>query len=56
MEVHPLDFSTNRGKLRFYCWDTAGQEKFGGAHVDDVFRMYHALCYLLHLPMNSRTV
>lgn len=31
VEVHPLDFTTNRGKLRFYCWDTAGQEKFGGA-------------------------
>ena len=30
MEVHPLDFTTNRGKIRFYCWDTAGQEKFGG--------------------------
>ena len=29
VEVHPLDFTTNRGKLRFYCWDTAGQEKFG---------------------------
>jgi hypothetical protein len=28
--VHPLDFMTNRGKLRFFCWDTAGQEKFGG--------------------------
>ncbi|KAL6212122.1 hypothetical protein ACLB2K_017343 [Fragaria x ananassa] len=21
---------TNFGKIRFYCWDTAGQEKFGG--------------------------
>jgi len=30
VEVHPLDFYTNRGKIRFYCWDTAGQEKFGG--------------------------
>ncbi len=30
MEVHPLDFETSRGKLLFYCWDTAGQEKFGG--------------------------
>lgn len=30
VEVHPLDFTTNRGKIRFYCWDTAGQEKFGG--------------------------
>jgi len=30
VEVRPLDFTTNRGKIRFYCWDTAGQEKFGG--------------------------
>ncbi|KAH7572357.1 hypothetical protein JRO89_XS04G0243200 [Xanthoceras sorbifolium] len=30
VEVHPLDFFTNCGKVRFYCWDTAGQEKFGG--------------------------
>lgn len=28
--MRPLDFTTNRGKIRFYCWDTAGQEKFGG--------------------------
>ncbi|KAK1364071.1 GTP-binding nuclear protein [Heracleum sosnowskyi] len=28
--VHPLDFFTNCGKIRFWCWDTAGQEKFGG--------------------------
>ena len=33
VEVHPLDFTTNRGKLRFYCWDTAGQEKFGGGQA-----------------------
>jgi GTPase SAR1 family protein len=30
VEVHPLDFFTNYGKIRFNCWDTAGQEKFGG--------------------------
>lgn len=30
VEVHPLDFWTNKGKICFYCWDTAGQEKFGG--------------------------
>lgn len=30
VEVHPLSFHTNRGKLRFNVWDTAGQEKFGG--------------------------
>ena len=28
--MHPLDFDTNRGTLRFNVWDTAGQEKFGG--------------------------
>lgn len=30
VEVHPLDFHTSRGVLRFDVWDTAGQEKFGG--------------------------
>jgi len=30
VDVHPLSFYTNRGKICFNCWDTAGQEKFGG--------------------------
>ncbi|XP_048564335.1 uncharacterized protein LOC125544633 isoform X2 [Triticum urartu] len=30
VEVRSLDFQTSHGKIRFYCWDTAGQEKFGG--------------------------
>ena len=30
VEVHPLEFHTNRGQLVFNVWDTAGQEKFGG--------------------------
>ena len=30
MEVHPLSFYTNYGRIIFNCWDTAGQEKFGG--------------------------
>lgn len=30
VEVRPLDFVTNFGKIRFNVWDTAGQEKFGG--------------------------
>jgi len=30
VEVHPLTFFTNLGKMVFNCWDTAGQEKFGG--------------------------
>ena len=28
--MHPLKFYTNYGILQFNCWDTAGQEKFGG--------------------------
>jgi len=28
--VYFLDFTTNKGKVVFGCWDTAGQEKFGG--------------------------
>jgi len=30
VEVSPLTFSTNLGPIVFNCWDTAGQEKFGG--------------------------
>ncbi|KAA8908715.1 hypothetical protein DIURU_000028 [Diutina rugosa] len=30
VEVHPLGFDTNFGKINFDVWDTAGQEKFGG--------------------------
>ena len=28
VEVRPLDFHTNVGKIRFNVWDTAGQEAF----------------------------
>ena len=28
--VHPMPFSTNRGKMIFNTWDTAGQEKYAG--------------------------
>jgi len=30
VEVHPLKFYTQHGPFTFNCWDTAGQEKFGG--------------------------
>lgn len=30
VEVHPLHFRTNCGLIVFNCWDTAGQEKYGG--------------------------
>ena len=28
VEVHPMEFFTSRGKIKFMVWDTAGQEKF----------------------------
>lgn len=30
VEVRALQFHTNHGPIVFNCWDTAGQEKFGG--------------------------
>jgi len=30
VEVNPLPFSTSLGPVVYNCWDTAGQEKFGG--------------------------
>ena len=30
VEVHPLDFYTNYGRIVFKVWDTAGQEKLSG--------------------------
>lgn len=30
VDVHPLVFHTNYGKIIFNVWDTAGQEKYGG--------------------------
>jgi len=30
VDVHPLEFHLNLGKVIFNCWDTAGQEKMGG--------------------------
>lgn len=29
-EVHPINFFTNKGTVKFIIWDTAGQEKLGG--------------------------
>lgn len=30
VEVHPIHFTSNYGKIVFNVWDTAGQEKYGG--------------------------
>ncbi|KAJ4771069.1 GTP-binding nuclear protein [Rhynchospora pubera] len=51
VEVHPLDFFTNCGKIRFYCWDTAGQEKFGG--LRDGYYI-HGQCAIIMFDVTSR--
>merc|ERR1711904_756277 len=51
VEVHPLDFTTNYGKIRFYCWDTAGQEKFGG--LRDGYYI-HGQCAIIMFDVTSR--
>merc|ERR1712137_376132 len=51
VSVHPLDFHTNRGKLRFHCWDTAGQEKFGG--LRDGYYI-HGQCAIIMFDVTSR--
>ncbi|CAH9117693.1 unnamed protein product [Cuscuta europaea] len=51
VEVHPLDFSTNLGKIRFYCWDTAGQEKFGGLRNGYYI---HGQCAIIMFDVTAR--
>mmetsp|Transcript_7522 Transcript_7522/g.27618 ORF Transcript_7522/g.27618 Transcript_7522/m.27618 type:complete len:224 (-) Transcript_7522:250-921(-) len=51
VDVHPLDFTTNRGQIRFYCWDTAGQEKFGG--LRDGYYI-HGQCAIMMFDVTSR--
>ncbi|KAL2243434.1 UNVERIFIED_CONTAM: GTP-binding nuclear protein Ran2 [Sesamum indicum] len=51
VEVHPLDFFTNFGKIRFYCWDTAGQEKFGG--LRDGYYI-HGNCAIIMFDVTAR--
>ena len=51
VEVHPLVFYTNRGAIQFNCWDTAGQEKFGGLR-DGYYRQ--SQCAILMFDVTSQ--
>ncbi|KAH0660842.1 hypothetical protein KY289_029590 [Solanum tuberosum] len=51
VEVHPLDFFTNYGKIRFNCWDTVGQENFGG--VRDNYYI-HGQCAIIMFDFTVR--
>ena len=51
VEVHPLVFHTNFGPIKFNCWDTAGQEKFGG--LRDGYYI-QGQCAIIMFDMTSR--
>ncbi|GAB2269467.1 GTP-binding nuclear protein Ran1A [Dionaea muscipula] len=51
VEVRPLDFFTNCGRIRFHCWDTAGQEKFGG--LRDGYYI-HGQCAIIMFDVTAR--
>ncbi|CAL9732897.1 GTP-binding nuclear protein Gsp1p/CNR1 [Monosporozyma unispora] len=51
VEVHPLSFYTNFGEIKFDCWDTAGQEKFGG--LRDGYYI-NAQCAIIMFDVTSR--
>ncbi len=44
VEVHPLQFQTNRGLIVYNVWDTAGQEKFGGKKT--IFLFIHSFIFV----------
>ncbi|KAF6778686.1 hypothetical protein AHF37_01429 [Paragonimus kellicotti] len=54
VEVHPLDFHTTRGKIRFNVWDTAGQEKFGGLR-DGYYIQGQCAIHILMSPVGLLT-
>ncbi len=52
VEVHPMEFFTTRGKIRFMVWDTAGQEKLAG--LRDGYYI-GADCGIMMFDITSRT-
>lgn len=51
VDVHPLTFHTNRGRLQFDVWDTAGQEKFGDFRDEHFIQ---AQCAIIMFDVTSR--
>ncbi|KAI5191176.1 GTP-binding nuclear protein Ran [Nematocida sp. AWRm77] len=50
-ETYTLPFSTNYGKIRFFVWDTAGQEKHGG--LRDAYYI-NSQCAIIMFDTTSR--
>lgn len=51
VEVHPMEFSTTKGKIKFNVWDTAGQEKLSGLR-DGYYIDAH--CAIIMFDVTSR--
>ena len=51
VHVHPLEFHTSKGLIKFNVWDTAGQEKFGG--LRDAY-YYGGDCGIIMFDTTSR--
>ena len=51
VEVHPMEFNTTKGKIRFNVWDTAGQEKLSGLR-DGYYIDAH--CAIIMFDVTSR--
>ena len=51
VEVHPMVFSTTKGKIKFNVWDTAGQEKLSGLR-DGYYIDAH--CAIIMFDVTSR--
>jgi GTP-binding nuclear protein Ran len=51
VEVHPMEFFTSRGKIKFNVWDTAGQEKLAG--LKDGYYI-DAHCAIIMFDVTSR--
>ncbi|XP_060025440.1 GTP-binding nuclear protein Ran-like [Lagenorhynchus albirostris] len=51
VEVHPPVFHTNKGRIKFNVWDTAGQKKFGGLR-DGYYIQAH--CAIIMFDVTSR--
>jgi GTP-binding nuclear protein Ran len=51
VEVHPMQFNTTKGNIKFNVWDTAGQEKFSGLR-DGYYIDAH--CAIIMFDVTSR--
>ena len=51
VEVHPMEFTTSKGKIKFNVWDTAGQEKLAG--LKDGYYI-DAHCAIIMFDVTSR--